>query len=92
MTGFVVHILNIKYIMIGCDFVVSCSILFSGQKNDLGWYLWLFLYFYTFACVAEKFMEHLVKYQDFVNNPGIIEDPNLVICINSKLACVIFIY
>ncbi|XP_052415441.1 phosphatidate phosphatase LPIN3 [Carassius gibelio] len=32
----------------------------------------------------EKFMEHLVKYQDFVNNPGITEDPNLVICINSK--------
>ncbi|XP_030632401.1 phosphatidate phosphatase LPIN2 [Chanos chanos] len=32
----------------------------------------------------EKFMEHRVKYQDFVNNPGIIEDPNLVICINSK--------
>ncbi|KAL1273397.1 hypothetical protein QQF64_029259 [Cirrhinus molitorella] len=32
----------------------------------------------------EKFMEHLVKFQDFVNNPGIIEDPNLVICINSK--------
>ncbi|XP_077056000.1 phosphatidate phosphatase LPIN2 [Siphateles boraxobius] len=32
----------------------------------------------------EKFTEHLVKYQDFVNNPGIIEDPNLVICINSK--------
>uniref|UniRef100_A0A8C1KVT7 phosphatidate phosphatase n=1 Tax=Cyprinus carpio TaxID=7962 RepID=A0A8C1KVT7_CYPCA len=32
----------------------------------------------------EKFMEHLVKYQDFVSNPGIIEDPNLVICINSK--------
>uniref|UniRef100_A0A673LY57 phosphatidate phosphatase n=1 Tax=Sinocyclocheilus rhinocerous TaxID=307959 RepID=A0A673LY57_9TELE len=32
----------------------------------------------------EKFMEHLVKYQDFVNNPGIVEDPNLVICINSK--------
>ncbi|XP_043098441.1 zgc:123305 [Puntigrus tetrazona] len=32
----------------------------------------------------EKFMEHLVKFQDFVDNPGIIEDPNLVICINSK--------
>uniref|UniRef100_A0A672KU09 phosphatidate phosphatase n=1 Tax=Sinocyclocheilus grahami TaxID=75366 RepID=A0A672KU09_SINGR len=32
----------------------------------------------------EKFVEHLVKYQDFVNNPGIVEDPNLVICINSK--------
>ncbi|KAM3877938.1 phosphatidate phosphatase LPIN2 [Diretmus argenteus] len=32
----------------------------------------------------EKFMEHIVTYQDFVNNPGIIEDPNLVICINSN--------
>ncbi|MBN3308590.1 LPIN3 phosphatase, partial [Amia calva] len=32
----------------------------------------------------EKFMEHVVSFQDFVNNPGIIEDPNLVICINSK--------
>ncbi|KAI4883059.1 hypothetical protein NFI96_029351 [Prochilodus magdalenae] len=32
----------------------------------------------------EKFMEHIVKYQDLVNNPGIIEDPNLVICINSN--------
>ncbi|MBN3322609.1 LPIN2 phosphatase, partial [Atractosteus spatula] len=32
----------------------------------------------------EKFMEHLVSFQDFVQNPGIIEDPNLVICINSK--------
>ncbi|TRY58610.1 hypothetical protein DNTS_007610 [Danionella cerebrum] len=32
----------------------------------------------------EKFLEHLVKFQDLVNNPGIIEDPNLVICINSK--------
>uniref|UniRef100_A0A8C1UIE0 phosphatidate phosphatase n=1 Tax=Cyprinus carpio TaxID=7962 RepID=A0A8C1UIE0_CYPCA len=39
---------------------------------------------FFFSCVAEKFMEHLVKYQDFVSNPGIIEDPNLVICINSK--------
>ncbi|XP_056158000.1 zgc:123305 [Lampris incognitus] len=32
----------------------------------------------------EKFMAHIVTYQDFVSNPGIIEDPNLVICINSK--------
>ncbi|XP_076870426.1 phosphatidate phosphatase LPIN3 isoform X2 [Brachyhypopomus gauderio] len=32
----------------------------------------------------EKFMEHIVKYQDLVNNPGIIEDPNLVVCINSN--------
>ncbi|KAK3574854.1 hypothetical protein QTP86_018320 [Hemibagrus guttatus] len=32
----------------------------------------------------EKFEEHIVTYQDFVNNPGIIDDPNLVICINSN--------
>ncbi|CAL8340786.1 unnamed protein product [Merluccius merluccius] len=32
----------------------------------------------------EKFKEHIVTYKDFFNNPGIIEDPNLVICINSK--------
>ncbi|KAJ7999646.1 hypothetical protein DPEC_G00196570 [Dallia pectoralis] len=32
----------------------------------------------------DKFTEHLVTYQDLVSNPGIIEDPNLVICINSK--------
>ncbi|XP_036387349.1 phosphatidate phosphatase LPIN1-like isoform X1 [Megalops cyprinoides] len=32
----------------------------------------------------EKFLEHIVSFQDFVKNPGIIEDPNLVICINSK--------
>lgn len=33
---------------------------------------------------VENFMEHIVTYQDFINNPGIIEDPSLVICINSK--------
>uniref|UniRef100_A0A8B9RLU5 phosphatidate phosphatase n=1 Tax=Astyanax mexicanus TaxID=7994 RepID=A0A8B9RLU5_ASTMX len=32
----------------------------------------------------EKFMEHIVKYQDLVDNPGIVDDPNLVICINSN--------
>ncbi|KAL7891547.1 hypothetical protein AOLI_G00010230 [Acnodon oligacanthus] len=32
----------------------------------------------------EKFMAHIVKYQDLVSNPGIIDDPNLVICINSN--------
>ncbi|XP_072539222.1 phosphatidate phosphatase LPIN3 [Salminus brasiliensis] len=32
----------------------------------------------------EKFMEHIVKYQDLVSNPGIVDDPNLVICINSN--------
>ncbi|XP_063071200.1 zgc:123305 isoform X2 [Engraulis encrasicolus] len=32
----------------------------------------------------EKFMEHVVTFQQFVSNPGIIDDPNLVICINNK--------
>ncbi|MBN3282688.1 LPIN2 phosphatase, partial [Polyodon spathula] len=32
----------------------------------------------------EKFMEHMISFQAFASNPGIIEDPNLVICINSK--------
>ncbi|KAK5872797.1 hypothetical protein PBY51_013460 [Eleginops maclovinus] len=38
----------------------------------------------TSQITKEKFMEHIVTYQDFANNPGIIEDPNLVICINSN--------
>ncbi|XP_075994080.1 phosphatidate phosphatase LPIN2 isoform X2 [Genypterus blacodes] len=32
----------------------------------------------------ERFMQHIVTYQDFSSNPGIIEDPNLVICINAN--------
>ncbi|CAL8337807.1 unnamed protein product [Lota lota] len=32
----------------------------------------------------EKFKEHIVTYKDFFKNPGIIEDPNLVIRINSQ--------
>ncbi|KAM6980672.1 phosphatidate phosphatase LPIN2 [Aplochiton taeniatus] len=32
----------------------------------------------------DEFTKHLVTYQDLVKNPGIIEDPNLVICINSQ--------
>uniref|UniRef100_A0A8C6M0R3 phosphatidate phosphatase n=1 Tax=Nothobranchius furzeri TaxID=105023 RepID=A0A8C6M0R3_NOTFU len=34
--------------------------------------------------LPETFKEHLVTYQDFVSNPGIMEDPSLVICINSN--------
>uniref|UniRef100_A0A8C1UK70 phosphatidate phosphatase n=1 Tax=Cyprinus carpio TaxID=7962 RepID=A0A8C1UK70_CYPCA len=66
-----------------CDFVVSCSILYSVRTEKIFKMISLAFPFF-FSCVAEKFMEHLVKYQDFVSNPGIIEDPNLVICINSK--------
>ncbi|XP_009703392.1 PREDICTED: phosphatidate phosphatase LPIN3 [Cariama cristata] len=32
----------------------------------------------------EKFMEHMVSYQQFAENPGIVDDPNLVILINKK--------
>ncbi|NXA25054.1 LPIN3 phosphatase, partial [Ibidorhyncha struthersii] len=32
----------------------------------------------------EKFTEHMVSYQQFAENPGLIDDPNLVILINKK--------
>uniref|UniRef100_A0A8D0EQ80 phosphatidate phosphatase n=1 Tax=Strix occidentalis caurina TaxID=311401 RepID=A0A8D0EQ80_STROC len=32
----------------------------------------------------EKFMEHMVSYQQFAENPGLIDDSNLVILINKK--------
>ncbi|NXF28672.1 LPIN3 phosphatase, partial [Nyctibius bracteatus] len=32
----------------------------------------------------EKFMEHMVSYQQFAENPGLIDDPNLVVLINKK--------
>ncbi|NXG21633.1 LPIN3 phosphatase, partial [Grallaria varia] len=32
----------------------------------------------------EKFMEHMVSYQQFAENPSLINDPNLVILINDK--------
>ncbi|NXP51984.1 LPIN3 phosphatase, partial [Heliornis fulica] len=32
----------------------------------------------------EKFMEHVVSYQQFAENPGLIHDPNLVILMNKK--------
>nr|XP_057910992.1 phosphatidate phosphatase LPIN3-like isoform X2 [Doryrhamphus excisus] len=38
----------------------------------------------TSQITKEKFLEHSVSYLDFANNPGIIEDPSLVICINSN--------
>ncbi|KAM9647252.1 phosphatidate phosphatase LPIN3 isoform 1-T2 [Morphnus guianensis] len=32
----------------------------------------------------EKFMKHMVSYQQFAENPGLLDDPNLVILINKK--------
>lgn len=65
-----------------CSFMKECAGFPSGVKSVLFFYF-SFIYF-IFAVNAEKFMEHIVTYQDFANNPGIIEDPSLVICINSK--------
>lgn len=33
---------------------------------------------------SEKFIEHMISYQQFAENPGLIYDPNLVILINKK--------
>ncbi|XP_040837038.1 phosphatidate phosphatase LPIN3 [Ochotona curzoniae] len=33
---------------------------------------------------TEKFNQHLVSYQDLVTNPGLLEDPNLVVKVNEK--------
>ncbi|XP_042322001.1 phosphatidate phosphatase LPIN3 isoform X2 [Sceloporus undulatus] len=33
---------------------------------------------------AERFMKHIVSYQEFAENPAILEDPNLVIQIHKK--------
>ncbi|XP_052124373.1 phosphatidate phosphatase LPIN3 isoform X2 [Frankliniella occidentalis] len=33
----------------------------------------------TSGSIAEKFLQHLVTFEDFVNNPKILEDPNLVV-------------
>ncbi|XP_024916276.1 phosphatidate phosphatase LPIN3 isoform X2 [Cynoglossus semilaevis] len=38
----------------------------------------------TSQITKEKFMENIVTYGEFASNPGIIEDPSLVVCINSN--------
>ncbi|NXD75273.1 LPIN3 phosphatase, partial [Halcyon senegalensis] len=38
----------------------------------------------TASVPPEEFMEHMVSYQQFAENPGLINDPNLVILINKK--------
>lgn len=38
----------------------------------------------TASVPPEKFMEHMVSYQQFAENPRLISDPNLVIMINKK--------
>ncbi|XP_071384978.1 phosphatidate phosphatase LPIN2 [Centroberyx affinis] len=61
-----------EYLSDSTSYHMDVSMSLCGREGD------------TSQINKEKFMEHIVTYQDFVNNPGIIEDPNLVICINSN--------
>lgn len=49
----------------------------SKSKTILILYLYI-LYF------TEKFLEHIVTYQQFADNPGIIDNPNLVVRIDNR--------
>ncbi|CAG5983014.1 unnamed protein product [Menidia menidia] len=61
-----------EYLSDSACYSMDISMSLCGQEGD------------TSQITKEKFMEHLVTYQEFANNPGIIEDPSLVICINSN--------
>ncbi|XP_023180949.1 phosphatidate phosphatase LPIN2-like isoform X2 [Xiphophorus maculatus] len=61
-----------EYLSDSTSYVMDVSMSLCGKVGD------------TSQITKEKFTEHLVTYQDFINNPGIIEDPSLVICINSN--------
>lgn len=34
--------------------------------------------------LAEKFMEHIITYHEFAENPAIIDNPNLVVKIGNR--------
>uniref|UniRef100_A0A3Q3KF39 phosphatidate phosphatase n=1 Tax=Monopterus albus TaxID=43700 RepID=A0A3Q3KF39_MONAL len=61
-----------EYLSDSASYNVDISMSLCGQEGD------------TSQITQKRFKEHIVTYQDFTNNPGIIEDPNLVICINSN--------
>uniref|UniRef100_A0A671XJD2 phosphatidate phosphatase n=1 Tax=Sparus aurata TaxID=8175 RepID=A0A671XJD2_SPAAU len=61
-----------EYLSDSTSYNMDVSMSLCGQEGD------------TSQITKEKFMEHIVTYQDFASNPGIIEDPSLVICINSN--------
>ncbi|XP_037535151.1 phosphatidate phosphatase LPIN2 [Nematolebias whitei] len=61
-----------EYLSDSTCYNMDVSISLCGKEGD------------TRQITKEKFTEHLVTYQDFINNPGIIEDPSLVFCINSN--------
>ncbi|XP_034540441.1 phosphatidate phosphatase LPIN2-like isoform X2 [Notolabrus celidotus] len=61
-----------EYLSDSTSYNMDVSMSLCGQEGD------------TSQITKEKFMQHIVTYQDFANNPGIIENPSLVICINSN--------
>uniref|UniRef100_A0A8C2ZYW9 phosphatidate phosphatase n=1 Tax=Cyclopterus lumpus TaxID=8103 RepID=A0A8C2ZYW9_CYCLU len=61
-----------EYLSDSASYNMDISMSLCGQEGD------------TSQITKEKFTEHIVTYQDFASNPEIIEDPSLVICINSN--------
>uniref|UniRef100_A0A1A8NLQ6 phosphatidate phosphatase n=4 Tax=Nothobranchius TaxID=28779 RepID=A0A1A8NLQ6_9TELE len=61
-----------EYLSDSTCYNIDISMSLCGKEGD------------TSQITKEKFKEHLVTYQDFVSNPAIMEDPSLVICINSN--------
>ncbi|XP_056293366.1 phosphatidate phosphatase LPIN2-like isoform X2 [Pseudoliparis swirei] len=61
-----------EYLSDSASYNMDISMSLCGQEGD------------TSHITKEKFTQHMVTYQDFANNPEIIEDPSLVICINAN--------
>lgn len=38
----------------------------------------------SFFLVTERFMEHMITYHEFAENPAIIDNPNLVVKIGNR--------
>lgn len=39
---------------------------------------------FSFCLFPEKFMEHIITYHEFAENPAIIDNPNLVVKIGNR--------
>lgn len=44
----------------------------------------LHVFFYVFSFIPEKFMEHIITYDEFAENPATIDNPNLVVRIANR--------
>lgn len=40
--------------------------------------------YFTWYVFAERFMEHIITYHEFAENPAIIDNPNLVVKIGNR--------